>query len=264
MPPASAPESRYRLTVAYDGARYHGMPVLPDVPTVQGELERVLTGLLGHPVRLEAASRTDAGVHARGQVAHFDSARVPYPARLLHALNRLLPDDIRVTALRRAPPDFHARFSATGKEYRYRLHQAAVLPPLLRFDRLHAPQPLDLPAMRRAARALEGEHDFASFAWNPGYKPASTVRRITRLAVVRRGPEVEIRVTGESFLPRMVRALAGYLLNVGTGRADPDQTTALLAARRRHPLIVTAPAHGLCLWRVGYGRNGRQASGPRT
>lgn len=258
MPPASAPETRYRLTLAYDGAGYHGMTVLPGVATVQGEVERVLGGLLNRPVRLEAASRTDAGVHARGQVAHFDAPRLPDPSRFLHALNRLLPDAIRATALRRVSSDFHARFSATGKEYRYRIHQAPVLPPLLRFDRVHEPAPLDLPAMRRAADALVGEHDFSSFAWNPGYKPASAVRRVTRISIVRRGPEVEIRVCGDGFLPRMVRAIAGYLLNVGAGRADPAQTTALLAARRRHPLIVTAPAHGLCLWRVGYGRGGEQ------
>ena len=228
------------------------MQFLPGVVTVQGEVERVLGDILNGPVKIEPASRTDAGVHAAGQVAHLEAATSMAPARLRHALNRLLPDDIRVTGLRVARPDFHARFDATGKEYRYFVHNDRVLPPFLRLYRHHEGVPLDLAAMRRAARALVGTHDFAAFTVNPGYDQGDTVRRIDRVAVLRRGDEVEIRVTGGGFLYRMVRSIAGLLIMVGKGRAAPELTAALLAGDARPPEVVTAPAKGLFLWRVLY------------
>ena len=243
---------RYRLTLAYDGTRFAGMQFLPGVVTVQGEVERVLGEILNGPVKIEPASRTDAGVHAAGQVAHFEAATSVAPARLRHALNRMLPDDIRVTGLRAARPDFHARFDATGKEYRYFVYNGRVLPPFLRLYRHHESAPLDLAAMRRAARALVGTHDFAAFTVNPGYDQGSTIRRIDRVAVLRRGDEVEIRVTGGGFLYRMVRSIAGLLIMVGKGRAAPELAAELLAGAARPPEVVTAPAKGLFLWRVLY------------
>ena len=197
---ATPAQLRFRLNLAYDGTRFAGMQFLPGVVTVQGEVERVLGEILNGPVKIEPASRTDSGVHAAGQVAHLEAATSMAPARLRHALNRLLPDDIRVTGLRATRPDFHARFDATGKEYRYFVHNGRVLPPFLRLYRHHESAPLDLAAMRRAARALVGTHDFAAFTVNPGYDQGDTVRRIDRVAVLKRGDEVEIRVSGAGFL----------------------------------------------------------------
>lgn len=243
---------RFRMTLAYDGTRFAGMQFLPGVVTVQGEVESALGEILNGPVKIEPASRTDAGVHAAGQVAHFEAAAAMAPARLRHALNRLLPDDIRVTALRTARPDFHARFDATGKEYRYLVHNGRVLPPFLRLYRHHEGSPLDLAAMRRAARALVGTHDFAAFTVNPGYDQGDTVRRIDRIAVHKRGDEVEIRVAGGGFLYRMVRSMAGWLIMVGKGRAAPEPGGLLEAGAARPSEVVTAPAKGLFLWRVLY------------
>ena len=249
----SAPDQiRFRLDLAYDGTRFAGMQFLPGVLTVQGEVEQVLGEILNGPVKIEPASRTDAGVHAAGQVAHLEAATSMAPVRLRHALNRLLPDDIRMTGLRVARPDFHARFDATGKEYRYFVHNGRVLPPFLRLYRHHESAPLDLAAMRRAARALVGTHDFAAFTVNPGYDQGDTVRRIDRVAVLRRGEEVEIRVMGGGFLYRMVRSIAGLLIMVGKGRAAPELASTLLAGDARPPEVVTAPAKGLFLWKVSY------------
>ena len=167
-PPETAGSGlRVRLDLAYDGSSYAGWQLQPDRATVQGKLEETLARLTGEAPRVYASGRTDAGVHARGQVAHFDLVRAWRPDRLALALNACLPPDIRVFRARRVSAGFHARFSAKGKEYRYHIWNAPVLDPCLRFYRTHIPRPLDRAAMQQAASALEGCHDFAAFSANP-------------------------------------------------------------------------------------------------
>lgn len=254
--------SRQALLLAYDGAGTHGWQVQPgEVPTIQGELERALAQTLGEPVRVAGAGRTDAGVHARGQVAHVD---LPpgFPAeRLRPALNAHLPGSVRVLAARAVPPGFHALHSAVRKTYAYHLHLSAEpggenavlrsVPPHRR-ARFHAVRAeLDRPAMARAARALEGRHDFTALskAMPPGRDTVKLVERV-RLLPLSRG--LMVVVTGEGFLYGMVRLMASLLVEVGAGRRDPDGIPAFLEQADRAAAPASLPAHGLCLLRVDY------------
>jgi tRNA pseudouridine38-40 synthase len=245
---------RYRMTVAYDGTDFSGWQVQPDKRTVQGELEAVLQRLAGGVVHVHSCGRTDAGVHARAQVAHFDLA-TPWtpPGKLRQALNAFLPDAIRVLDLRKARPDFHARYDAKGKEYRYSIWNAPVACPLHRRQAVHIWKPLDVAAMKQAAARLEGRHDFASFSANPGREIDGTVRTLWRLAVRKQGPLITISALGDGFLYKMVRSLAGHLIRVGAGAVPVAETGALLAARQRTARVETALPHGLCLWKIHYG-----------
>ncbi len=245
---------RYRVTLAYDGTAYHGWQVQPRHRTIQGECERVLQELSGKHTRVEASGRTDTGVHARGQVAHFDWVATPRsPAKLQLGLNALLPPDIRVLAVRRVPAHFHARFSATGKEYRYFIHNAEPILPDCRFYRLPVREPLDVAAMRAAATALEGHHDFAAFAANPNREIDGTCRTIHQFRITRQGPLIMLQVKGDGFLYRMVRSLTGFLIRVGHGELTPEHVPAILASGTRTARVPTAPPQGLFLWRVYYG-----------
>ena len=248
----SAAVQRYRMVVAYDGTAYAGWQVQPAGRTIQGELEKALHQLTRAAVRVQCSGRTDAGVHAAGQVVHFDLPRPIIPAKLLLGLNALLDDDIRVLSLRRARADFHARFSATGKEYRYFIWNDAVLPPPLRAYRWLVRQPLDVAAMQRAAAALVGRQNFAAFTANPNREVDGTVRHLRDLRVTRRGREVVLRVRGDGFLYKMVRSLAGYLVRVGAGELPPESAVVILASKRRTADVPTAPPQGLFLWRVYY------------
>ena len=243
---------RYRLRLAYDGTAYAGWQMQPARRTIQGELEKALRQLARQPVRVQCSGRTDAGVHAAGQVAHFDLARPAAPAKLLLGLNALLDDDIRVFSVRRTRPAFHARFSATGKEYRYFIWNGTVLPPSVRAGRWLVRQPLDVAAMRQAAAALVGRRDFAAFTANPNREVHGTVRHLRDLRVTRRGREIVICARGDGFLYKMVRSLAGFLVRVGTGELPPAAARTLLAARQRTAVVPTAPPQGLFLWRVFY------------
>ncbi len=247
---------RYRLTIAYDGTAYSGWQVQPHRRSIQGEVETALAGLAGAAARVHASGRTDAGVHARAQVAHVDLPRPFDPARLQAGLNALLDEDIRVLSVRRAAADFHARFDAVGKEYRYLIHNAPVMPPDVRLRRLHVPRPLDVEAMRRAAGALVGRHDFAAFAAYPNREIDGTVRRLARLAVLRKGACVTLVAEGDGFLYKMVRSLAGFLLRVGTGGTGWEDAARILASRTRTARVPTAPPRGLVLWRVRYAPGG--------
>lgn len=204
---------------------------------------------------MNGSGRTDAGVHARGQVAHFDLDREIDGASLRRALNDRLPEDVRILRAEPAPPDFDARLSAHGKEYRYRIWNAEVVDPALRCFRHRVSRALDLDAMRRAAAHFVGEHDFAAFTANPQRPVESTVRRVFSVEVVAEedSPEVEIRVSGEGFLYKMVRSIAGFLLAVGTGKERPEAAAEILASRVRTARVESAPARGLVLWRVWYG-----------
>jgi tRNA pseudouridine38-40 synthase len=242
----------FKLTVAYDGAAYAGWQLQPHGVTVQQRLEEALAKIAGRCVRVHGSGRTDAGVHARAQVAHCAFATAHSTAVLRRALNAHLPEDIRVTRVDEAGRKFHARFSAKAKEYRYRIDCAAVADPFTRAYAWHHPQPLNLAAMRKAARLLRGRHDFAALSANPMREVQTTVRTISRLTVRRDGQWVTIAVRADGFLYKMVRTIVGALVKIGEGKMTAAQLRELVRGRRRVARIETAPAHGLFLWRVYY------------
>lgn len=243
---------RYKAVVSYDGTGFAGWQVQPKRRTVQGELERAIREVTGETARANCSGRTDQGVHARAQVVHVDLATKIPARKLLLALNARLPDDARVTSLRRARADFDARFSATGKEYRYFIWNAPTVPPYVRHHRTHVRPPLDVKAMSAAGKLLEGRHDFAAFCANPGYEREGTVRRLYGLTVRKRGPEIVIIAKGEGFLYKMVRSLAGFLIRVGAGDLPVSAARDILASKTRTAHVPTAPPQGLFLWRVTY------------
>jgi tRNA pseudouridine38-40 synthase len=249
------PMTRFRFTIGYDGTAYAGWQVQPHDPSVQQAIESVLTGIVCHPVKLHGSGRTDRGVHARGQVAHVDLATRMDPAALQRALNARLPADIRVLAAARARPDFHARRSAVGKEYRYFIWSDAVLPPERRLYAAHAYRPLDAGRMQAAASFFVGTRDFAAFTANPNREVEGTVRTVFAATVTRRGKELVFRVSGSGFLYKQVRSMVGFLLRVGEGAEEPGAVGQLLGeAAARSARVPSAPPHGLFLWRVWYRR----------
>ncbi len=243
--------SRYLLTVAYDGTAYCGWQAQKNGPSVQETLETALSRLLGAFTRVTGASRTDAGVHALGQRAHFDAdTRIP-PDKLPFALNTMLPPDIRVTAGLAVPDTLHARFSVAQKTYTYRIHNAPHASALYRNLTAHVPLALDERRMHAAAQALAGTHDFAAFC-AAGGSAKTTVRHISRIAVAREGDRVTLTVTGNAFLYNMVRIIAGSLIDIGHGKLPPDCLTRALTTLNRLDLGVTAPACGLELTEIQY------------
>ncbi|MQA15622.1 MAG: tRNA pseudouridine(38-40) synthase TruA [Pseudonocardiaceae bacterium] len=252
---------RYRLDIAYDGFGFSGWARQPDRRTVQGVVEEALTTLLRAPAGLTVAGRTDAGVHASGQVAHVDvPADATAPAELGHRLSRLLPRDVRVTAVAQVPPEFDARFSALRRHYRYRVCDAAWrADPLQRHHTLGWHRTLDPAAMNAASALLLGEHDFAAFCRHR--EGATTVRTLQRLDWSRTGPDVLVaRVVADAFCHSMVRSLVGALLAVGEGRRAPSWPASLLQATTRASEVAVAPAHGLVLTGVDYPEPARLAA----
>lgn len=250
-----------KLVVAYDGTDLHGWAGQPRHRTVEGELTRVLERALGQPVRLSAAGRTDAGVHARGQVVSFVS--YAQPLRVQRVVNKTLGPRIVVVSASVAPAGFDARHSATSREYRYRMDVGDAPDPFTARFVWHRPGDFKLGAMRAAARALVGSHDFASFgrATTPG---GPTVRRLQRLSVSRTGDRIEVSIRANAFLRQMVRSLVGTLVECGAGRIDPGGIPGILAAKDRSGAGRPVPPHGLTLERVQYrsdgarrGRSGR-------
>lgn len=240
------------MTLAYDGTAYAGWQIQPGAPTIQGAMEEAIGAIAGEPVRVHCSGRTDTGVHARAQVAHFDVSKRPALPRLLAGLNATLPVDIRVLSMTRAAPDFHARRHATGKQYRYHIWNGRIVPPFVRTYRAHVARPLDIPAMRAAADVLLGEHDFAAYSANPNRDVASTVRDLRILRVARKGNEVILVAESNGFLYRMVRSLAGYLIRAGLGELSAADGREILESRVRTAAIPTAPPQGLFLWKVYY------------
>jgi tRNA pseudouridine38-40 synthase len=240
------------MSVAYDGSGYAGWQVQPNGVTVQEKIESALSTLTGQTVKVHGSGRTDQGVHGREQVVHFDLTMSLVAPSFLRSMNAILPPDIRVWAVRRARPDFHARRSARCKEYRYFIWDGAILPPFLRHYRAHVRTRLDHKAMAEAARLLVGQHDFAAFTANPNRQVDSTVRTLQTLEVRRRGSEVVIVARADGFLYKMVRSLAGFLIRVGEGAALPQDATRILASGERTARVPTAPPEGLFLWRVQY------------
>jgi len=246
------PSNNYRFTVAYDGTVYSGWQLQPNADSIQQQIETALSKIVGAPVRVHGSGRTDAGVHARAQVAHATFTTRHSPITLRRALNANLPDDIRVTDVKRVPSGFHARFSATGKEYRYQIDTGAVADPFLRRYAWHRPWLLDLQAMRRAAKVITGRHDFTALSANPMRKIDTPERTITKLTITRHRQLLTITVSANGFLYKMVRSITGALVKVGEGRLTVAQLRKLLAGKHRTALVETAPARGLFLWRVWY------------
>ncbi|MEO8504687.1 MAG: tRNA pseudouridine(38-40) synthase TruA [Acidobacteriota bacterium] len=243
--------ARYKLTLSYVGTRYAGWQRQENALAVQQVVEEALSDLLGDPATLVGASRTDAGVHARGQVAHLEWVREVETGALLHGTNHRLPREVRVLAAEPADEAFHARFSATAKEYRYRLIRAAVLSPLDAPFAVKVEDELDLEALANAAQVLVGRHDFSSFALAGGAH-TSPLRTVHSAQWVEEGAELQFRVVGDGFLRGMVRGLVGTLLEVGRGRRRVEDFQALLVGKPRGAAGPTAPAQGLCLTRVLY------------
>ena len=247
---------RIHLTVEYDGTNYAGWQRQANAPTVQESLEAALTRLTGETRCVHGASRTDAGVHALGQSAHFDTeSRIPAD-KFAFALNTLLPPDIRVTKSEEASEDFHARFSSKGKRYCYRMHVSPHASALNRLTHTHVIYPLDAEKMRREAQSLVGTHDFAAFAAS-GSVVKDTVRTIYRADVTRNGSEITLTVEGSGFLYNMVRIIAGTLIGVGSGKLEEGAFERAIASGSRLDLGVTAPANGLTLMKVFYAEEDR-------
>lgn len=265
-----------KLTVAYDGTRFVGWQRQAGGESIQGLLEAALARVEGAPVSVQGAGRTDAGVHALGQVASVRVACTHDAATLTRAVNAQLPGDVRVLAIEQAPDDFHARFSARSKEYRYQIERRPIASPFARAYAWHLPAPLDLEAMRASAAALVGTHDFAAFH-STGSETRSTVRTVTRseltpgdpvgathaspivgthaspiVGTTHASPLLVYEVAGDGFLRHMVRAIVGTLVEVGRGRRTPDSVASLVAGGTRGDAGPTAPAHGLFLVRVVY------------
>ncbi len=257
--PPSSPV-RLRLTLAYDGTNYAGWQWQRYGVGVQQKVEEALAKLFPCAPRLHGSSRTDAGVHALGLVAHADVSQAEWrmsPARLVLALNAHLPEDIRVLDARRAAPGFHARFGAVGKQYRYTVWNHPAQNPLLRLQAWHVPRALDVAAMRAAAGRFVGTHDFRAFTANRGMPLADSVRTVTRCELQRRGPLLTFVIEGNGFLYKMCRGIVGTLVQLGLGKIAADDLDRIFAGRDRRDAGMTAPAHGLVLWKVRYGRGRR-------
>jgi tRNA pseudouridine38-40 synthase len=242
---------RILITIEYDGSAYCGWQRQLNGPSVQQRVEEALQRVCGERIGIIGASRTDAGVHALGQRAHFDTNTAIPPDKLPFALNTVLPRDIRVIKGQEVPGDFHARFDARGKEYSYLIYNRRHPSALLRDLSAHVSLKLDEAAMQRACRHLIGEHDFAAFQ-AAGGTAKTTIRRIDRADVSRAGEELRLTVYGTAFLYNMVRIIAGTLIYVGQGRLSEDVFRQAISSGDRLALGPTAPPQGLCLSRVDY------------
>jgi tRNA pseudouridine38-40 synthase len=233
---------RIRFSVAYDGTDFHGWQIQPDLPTIQGTLETIATQIEGAPVKVEGSGRTDAGVHARAQVAAVSLTNPIPPDNLRRAVNRLLPPAIRIFDVREVHPEFHPRFDAIAKTYEFRIFRSEVCDPFQFRYVHHHPYPLDLAAMRELAAGLTGEHDFTRFAASDpsDAEGRSKVRTIFSSTIEERGDLWVYRVRGSGFLKHMVRNIVGYLIEGGKGNQPEGGGP-------------TVPAKGLTLWSVEYG-----------
>ncbi|MBR5712904.1 MAG: tRNA pseudouridine(38-40) synthase TruA [Lachnospiraceae bacterium] len=248
------------ITLQYDGSRYDGWQRQGNTDnTIQGRLETMLSKLFEQEIEVNGSGRTDAGVHAVGQVANFH-VNTPYgPGKILELMNRYLPKDIAVTDVRIADARFHARLNAKSKTYRYRISTGYVRPVFERQQILWCPEDLDIERMREAAALLVGEHDYTSFCGNKHMKK-SCVRTVTSIEIEEvktvcgetEYDEVRLTFSGNGFLQNMVRIMVGTLLEVGRGERGPAEMTAILAAKDRERAGAMAPAHGLTLWKVEY------------
>ena len=248
----------YKMTIAYDGTRYKGWQILGDhAVTIQGKLQSVLESIAGHPVEVIGSGRTDAGVHAKGQVANFHIADSFTGEELLSRMNHFLPEDIAVLDIIEVDERFHARYHAAEKTYRYRIHTGKIPNVFERkYVYTYCDSRLDVDRMKAASRLLIGTFDFAGFCGNKKMKK-STVRTIYEISIQEKENEIVIDYTGDGFLQNMVRILTGTLIEIGDGRKKPEDIIEILEKKDRSLAGYTAPAQGLILMRVGYGKVGR-------
>lgn len=250
MREAASEAPKIKAIVEYDGTRYAGFQEQPHQPTIQGEMERALAEVTQRKTKIVGAGRTDAGVHARGQVVHFLTGWKRSLRELHRAFNALLPHDIAVREMTLAAPDFHARFTAVSREYRYTILNQKVRSPLQERYTYHYAQPLDVQAMGKALTYLIGTHDFASFGQPT--RGDNTTREVMHASCAREGSHIYIDLTANAFLRQMVRSIVGTLLLVAKGALSPLDVKEVLQARDRGSAGAPAPAHGLCLIRVNY------------
>lgn len=244
---------RIKLIVSYDGTNFYGYQVQPNMRTVQSELETALARIhKGKEVRVSASGRTDRFVHARGQVVHFDTELSIAEDKWVKALNTVLPEDILIRGVDEVSLDFHARFSASGKEYRYFLNRSGLPDVFKRHYQYHYPYKLNMDAIRDAAQYFIGSHDFTSFS-SAKSEIEDRVRTIYRIEILEDGDECTFRFVGNGFLYNMVRILVGTLLEVGKGTREAGSIPELIQAKDRTRAGKTAPGHGLVLWKVDYG-----------
>lgn len=248
---------RIRLDIEYEGTAYSGWQRQKNAKSIQELLEDAVEKITGTRATVHGSGRTDAGVHAMRQTAHFDTESSLAPERFAYALNYYLPPDIRVLLSQQVPKTFHARFSATGKTYRYTYRNDPQQSALYRHFTGHVRQPLDLEKMRTASVYLLGTHDFASFTAHSG-PDKNTIRTIERIDITKTGPYVTIEVEGNGFLHNMVRIIAGTLAEIGKGVIEPEQIPDILDARDRTRAGPTAPAEGLMLVGARYEQTGQR------
>lgn len=248
---------RMKAVVAYDGTRFSGSQIQPQLRTVQGEIETVLKKMhKGQFVRIFPSGRTDTGVHALGQTIHFDTALHIDESRWLRAFHALLPEDIYVSKVEMVDANFHARFHAQRKEYRYRLLTTRKRDVFRRQYTHHVPEQLDVRAMEVALAEVIGTHDFTSFCSAQTTVP-NKVRTLYEASLFETDDELVMRFVGNGFLHHMVRILVGTVLEVGKRERNPEDVQAILRARSRAQAGMTAPAHGLVLWSVHYDNEGK-------
>ncbi|MCL5045925.1 MAG: tRNA pseudouridine(38-40) synthase TruA [Actinobacteria bacterium] len=240
-----------RLLVQYDGTNYHGFQVQLGHQTIQSKLEEALETVTGARPRVTGSGRTDAGVHALGQVVNFRTEGTIPTDRIPFALNAVLPPDIIVKEAAEVPPDFHARFSARSKVYRYTIYNDVFPTPFWRLYSYHWREPVNVAAMRQAAAHLIGRHDFAAFKAT-GSSAKTTVRTVLSFEITVDGPLIHLTVEADGFLYNMVRIMAGTLLDVGVGKIRPSNLPHVIESRNRDAAGRTLPPHGLCLMRVNY------------
>ncbi|HTA30366.1 MAG TPA: tRNA pseudouridine(38-40) synthase TruA [Candidatus Cybelea sp.] len=251
---------KLKLTIAYDGAAYAGWQAQKTGLGVQQRVEEAVAKIFPGASRLHSSSRTDTGVHALGMVAQVEIPDEEFKmtvAKAALAINAHLPRDIRVMAVARARTNFDARFDAKGKQYRYFVWNGPAMNPLLRHTAWHVTVPLDLAAMRSAAKFFPGRHDFKSLAGTRDYEMSSTVRTLWRCHIRRSGPLLTFILEGDGFLYKMCRGIAGTLVQVGQGKIAPGTIRDILDKKDRRAAGMTAPAHGLVLWKVFYGAKHR-------
>ncbi len=257
---------KFKLLIAYEGTAYQGWQVQKIGTGVQEKIEEAFGRIFPSVRRIHGSSRTDTGVHALGMVAHVEIPKSEFKmpaARLALALNALLPDDIRVLSAVRTPPDFHARFDATSKQYRYFVWNHHAMNPLLIKRAWHFPVKLDLANMRAAAKIFIGRHDFRCFAGTRSYEMESNVRTLTRCDIKKSGQQLTFIIEGDGFLYKMCRGIVGTLVQVGQGKIPLERVAEILASRDRRVAGMTAPAHGLVLWEVYYDKSRKTTSGSR-
>lgn len=243
---------RIKCVIAYDGTAFSGYQVQPNGRTIQGEIEKVLARMhKDRLIRISASGRTDAGVHARGQVIHFDSTLDIPNDGWMRALNAQVPDDIQVLSVEKVDAEFHARFNAKRKEYRFRILNRPERDIFKRYYVYHVPDLLNVEKMREAAEFIIGEHDFTSFC-AAGSSVVDKTRTVYELEILPDGDELTVRIVGNGFLYQMVRIIVGNLLEVGKGIIEPIRIKEILDAKDRRLAYITAPPQGLYLWRVTY------------